>query len=124
MARTIEVTAPSGITDLALSLYNETTDAFAGLIALTERTNTKGLYTGTLAAAPETYNAILATPTSTLGTFFNVVVVGGDPEVVQVADFVNTGFNSDDMVKIGENYRYTNIATGAGYDVVAITPEA
>ena len=91
---------------------------------MTERTNTKGLYTGTLAAAPGTYNAILATPTSTLGTFFNVVVVGGDPEVVQVADFVNTGFTSDDMVKIGENYRYTNIATGAGYDVVAITPEA
>ena len=40
MARTIEVIAPAGIQVMNLDLFDATTDAPVGAIALTERTNT------------------------------------------------------------------------------------
>jgi len=91
MARTIIIpAAPAAFPSPSIELYSSL-DVLEETIGLTEATNRKGYYSGTIAVATAAdYYGIFKSGASQVGAFEKVTVSGVDPETVICRDLVDT----------------------------------
>ena len=108
MARTIKLYAPTGWATVTVQLFDET-DTEIEEVAMTEATTAKGIYRGTVTAAPGTYDAVVSGNSGggkvSKGAYGYVRLVG-DPEVAVVGD----AHGVPDGVKLGKEIQRDNIS--------------
>lgn len=96
MTRTIVVYGPSALSTPSIDLV-DSSDVVQDSISLTEDTNAKGRYTGSIDAGTSAgdYTGIVLTGSSAIGTFEEVTVTAEDPSTVIVRPLVNTGLDDE-----------------------------
>lgn len=93
MARTIVVFAPTGLSSPSIDLV-DSSDVVEENVSLTEDTNAKCRYTGTLTADAGTYTAVVKEGSDAIGAFGSQTVSGESDETLIVRDTVNAVITS------------------------------
>lgn len=98
MAKTLVLpAAPAGLT-LTVRLVDTSDDTIAETITMTEDTNAKGRYTGTITAAAGTYTALIRSGSNVIGTYEEVEVSEDDPSTSVIREKVN--INNDGILSL------------------------
>lgn len=124
--RTLTIIGPGGYGSLAVTLCNAA-DEVVEALAVTERANTPGVYSGTIAAAPAgVYFVTVFDGQEHLGTFEQVELTGATDEAPIVRDTVNAaGGNSGggaSVAEIAAGVWAYGVRTLTGATVQASTP--